>query len=73
MRFTLATADGQVRFPRDADLSVSALGLDQAENPTREPLAPLSRVKVRIEHTLVPRGMWAIEVRLTESPRIRSL
>jgi len=64
MRFTLATADGQARFPREV-LFVFAWALPMV--PTREPLAPLSRGKGRIEHTLEPRGMWALEVQLAES------
>jgi hypothetical protein len=68
-RFALCLEGEQWGFPREADLSVAALGLGQAENPTREPLAPLSRGKGRIEHTLEPRGMWALEVKLTQCPK----
>jgi hypothetical protein len=68
-RFALCLEGEQWGFAPGADLTVAALGLDQAEKPTRETLAPLSRGKGRIEHTLEPRGMWAMEVKLTECPK----
>lgn len=57
----------QYGFPRRSDLTVAALGLDRDEKPTREVYGTLNGGKGRIEHTLEPRGMWALEVNRTRS------
>jgi len=52
----------QYDFPPDTDPTVTTLGLGQNENPVREVYGTLNGGKGRIEHTLEPRGMWALEM-----------
>jgi hypothetical protein len=52
----------QYGFKPETDLAVAVLGLDRDENPVREVYGTFSGGSGRIEHTLEPRGMWALEV-----------
>jgi hypothetical protein len=52
----------QYGFAPDADLSITALGLNRDEKPTRELCSRMTGGTGRVEHTLEPRGMWAMEV-----------
>ncbi|MBI4028704.1 MAG: hypothetical protein HY360_27245 [Verrucomicrobia bacterium] len=58
----------QYGFPRGANLAVRGLGLDKDKNPTRAACDTLKGGMGRIEHTLEPRGMWALEVKPTVNP-----
>jgi uncharacterized protein DUF6259 len=59
----------QYGFAPGADLAIAGLGLDRHEKLTRDVHATLTEGKGRIEHTLKPRGMWALEIRPTKSER----
>ena len=61
-QFAFRLQGDQYGFPPGADLAVAVLGLDRGEKPTREVYGTVSGGKGRIEHTLEPRGMWAVEV-----------
>lgn len=49
-------------FPRGAELAATILGLDEAEQPTREIYGTLAGGQGRITLDLEPRGMRALEV-----------
>jgi len=51
-------------FPPDTDLASWTLRLADNETPVRESGAVLKGGAGRIEHTLAPRGMWALEVNI---------
>jgi hypothetical protein len=61
-RIVFRVEGGQYGFPPGADLAVWSLGLAPDETATREAREPLAGGAGRIEHTLEPRGMWALEV-----------
>jgi hypothetical protein len=71
-RFALSLPDAQWGFPPKAAMTVTGLGLDQAEKPTRTVYPAATRSNGRIEHVLEPRGMWALEVKLDEEPGRRT-